>query len=188
MRAWCLRIISTSSTAQANWPGDAIFQSVTTGGAAVDLVGPGFFQELAYPPTNSTGNSVDLDGSTGVAGTLQSIASFGPGQYTLSFLLAGNLRGDVNKTTTISLGNWSTPLDLPSSSPYTSYSFTFATSGGNLSFADNAAGNQNIGNLLDNVALTAVPEPSTWALLLLGFAGLGYAAFRQGRRTAVSAA
>jgi hypothetical protein len=30
--------------------------------------------------------------------------------------------------------------------------------------------------------LSAVPEPSTWALMLLGFAGLGFA-FRQSRRT-----
>jgi hypothetical protein len=27
---------------------------------------------------------------------------------------------------------------------------------------------------------SAVPEPSTWAMMLLGFAGLGYAAFRRG--------
>jgi len=26
---------------------------------------------------------------------------------------------------------------------------------------------------------SAVPEPSTWAMLLLGFAGLGYAAYRR---------
>ncbi|HEY1864409.1 MAG TPA: PEP-CTERM sorting domain-containing protein, partial [Roseiarcus sp.] len=26
-----------------------------------------------------------------------------------------------------------------------------------------------------------VPEASTWAMMLLGFAGLGYAAFRRGR-------
>jgi hypothetical protein len=30
-------------------------------------------------------------------------------------------------------------------------------------------------------AATAVPEPSTWAMLLLGFAGLGYAAVRRGK-------
>jgi hypothetical protein len=29
----------------------------------------------------------------------------------------------------------------------------------------------------------AVPEPSTWALLLLGFAGLGYASYRAQRKT-----
>jgi hypothetical protein len=175
-----------SGAATANWPGDGLLAPVV---GSVDLVGPGFFQQLAYPPTSSTGNSVDLDGSTGAAGTLQSIASFGPGRYTLSFLMAGNLRDDVNKTTTISLGNWSTPLNLPSTSPYTPYSFTFATTGGNLSFADNAAGNQNIGNLLDNVSLsTAVPELSTWGMLFLGFAGLGYAAFRRGRHTSAAIA
>jgi PEP-CTERM motif len=30
-------------------------------------------------------------------------------------------------------------------------------------------------------AATAVPEPSTWAMLLLGFAGLGYAGFRRSK-------
>ena len=37
----------------------------------------------------------------------------------------------------------------------------------------------------DNV--TAVPEPSTWAMMLLGFAGLGYAGFRT-RKKAISIA
>ena len=41
--------------------------------------------------------------------------------------------------------------------------------------------------LIDSVALNGVPEPSTWAMMLLGFAGLGYAGFRR-RRTAVSIA
>jgi hypothetical protein len=31
---------------------------------------------------------------------------------------------------------------------------------------------------------SAVPEPSTWAILILGFAGLGYAGWRQGRSVA----
>jgi len=33
-------------------------------------------------------------------------------------------------------------------------------------------------------SITAVPEPSTWAMMLLGFAGLGYAGWRGTRRTA----
>jgi hypothetical protein len=35
--------------------------------------------------------------------------------------------------------------------------------------------------------VSAVPEPSTWAMMLIGFAGLGFV-FRQSRRTASSAA
>jgi hypothetical protein len=38
-------------------------------------------------------------------------------------------------------------------------------------------GNQIIGT----AAVAGVPEPSTWAMMLLGFAGLGFA-FRQSRR------
>ena len=32
-----------------------------------------------------------------------------------------------------------------------------------------------------NIAATAIPEPSTWAMMLLGFVGLGYAGFRKAR-------
>ena len=40
-----------------------------------------------------------------------------------------------------------------------------------------------IGTTVANVALgaTAVPEPSTWAMLLIGFAGLGYAGWRRSK-------
>jgi PEP-CTERM motif-containing protein len=38
------------------------------------------------------------------------------------------------------------------------------------------------------VNVAAVPEPSTWAMMLLGFAGLGFAGYRKSRRPAASAA
>jgi hypothetical protein len=34
---------------------------------------------------------------------------------------------------------------------------------------------------------SAVPEPSTWAMMLLGFEGLGYAGYRTSRRAAATA-
>jgi hypothetical protein len=34
---------------------------------------------------------------------------------------------------------------------------------------------------------TVIPEPSTWAMLLVGFAGLGYAAFRRPGRNSIFA-
>jgi hypothetical protein len=33
-----------------------------------------------------------------------------------------------------------------------------------------------------------VPEPSTWAMMLIGFAGLGYAGYRTSRKSAALAA
>jgi hypothetical protein len=33
-------------------------------------------------------------------------------------------------------------------------------------------------NIIDLNAVAAVPEPSTWALLLIGFAGIGFASYR----------
>ena len=35
--------------------------------------------------------------------------------------------------------------------------------------------------------VTTVPEPSTWATMLLGFAGLGFAGYRASRRSAAAA-
>jgi hypothetical protein len=159
----------------ANW---------TVAPGSVDLIGDGYFD--FFP---GHGGYVDLDGSTNQAGTLQTIASFGPGTYTLTFDLAGNARNDVDKTTTISLGNWSKSLDLASNSPYQLYTYTFTTTvAGNLSFADNTVGNQNIGNILDNVTLSAAPEASTWAMMLVGFAGLGFAGYRTTRKSGPVAA
>jgi hypothetical protein len=44
----------------------------------------------------------------------------------------------------------------------------------------------HLGEIWDHDPTAAVPEPSTWAMMLLGFAGLGFA-FRQSRRTAAFA-
>jgi len=41
---------------------------------------------------------------------------------------------------------------------------------------------------LDDVSVTSVPEPSTWAMMLLGFAGLGYAGYRASRKNVALAA
>jgi hypothetical protein len=42
--------------------------------------------------------------------------------------------------------------------------------------------------ILNAVSTSAVPEPSTWAMLLLGFAGLGFAGYRKARQTRALAA
>jgi hypothetical protein len=37
------------------------------------------------------------------------------------------------------------------------------------------------------VTISAVPEPSTWAMMLLGFAGLGFMAYRRKNKMALAA-
>jgi hypothetical protein len=168
-----------SYAAQLNWVPPANWSA--PGPGAVDLIGETTtITTFDFYPGN--GGYVDLDGSNGIPGTLQTLQSFGAGTYTLTFDLGGNARGDVDKTTVITLGNFTTQITLASSDPYQLRTLTFATTGGNLIFSDLAGGNGNIGNILDNVTLsTGVPEAATWAMMLLGFAGLGFA-FRQSRR------
>jgi hypothetical protein len=151
-----------------NWVPPANWASIGPGDT--DIIGTGFFD--FYP---GNGNYVDLDGSNGSPGQLDTLTSFAAGSYTLTFDLGGNARGDVDKTTDISLGSWSTALTLASGSPYSLYTYTFATTGGTLDFSDLPGGNGNIGNILDNVtlatAVSTVPEPLTISLFGTGLAG-----------------
>ncbi len=54
---------------------------------------------------------------------------------------------------------------------------TFFLSSGSILFTSFGAGTLTFESSLDTVA--AVPEPSTWAMLLLGFGGLGFMAYRR---------
>ena len=168
-------------TPQGNWPGDSTFLSIpqpgnVAGQPSVDLVGGNFFGNLAF-----SGNSVDLDGSTGTgnnpAGELQSIKSLALGTYTVTFELSGNQRGFPEQTTTIAIGNQSFAI-TPTDNAYHLETLTFVNASGQLSFTDSGPSNQQ-GNLLDDVVVTAVPEPSTWAMMILGFLGLGFLTYRR---------
>lgn len=70
------------------------------------------------------------------------------------------------------------------------HDFGTTTFSGSISYTPNTGGKAesvSFGNV--NVVVTdePVPEPSTWAMMLLGFAGLGFAVYRR-TRVAVSAA
>jgi hypothetical protein len=179
-----------------NWLGDNTFVPVpatpVTGQASVDLVGP----VNPYGITTIDNlNVVDMDGSTGTgfspAGEIQSVdTTLAAGSYTLSFWVSGNQRTDTSRSLDISLGSWSTTLpSLSESFPWTLETFSFSTTGGALAFLAPGPSNQQ-GDLITNVTLSSVPEASTWAMMLVGFAGLGFAGYRKAKtpRTALSAA
>ena len=63
---------------------------------------------------------------------------------------------------------------------------------GSIHFTSAAAIN-DVGQIVVNTATRAflltpqIPEPSTWAMIALGFAGIGYAAFRRAKKESISA-
>jgi hypothetical protein len=162
---------------QLNWTPPANWTA--PGPGTVDLIGETTTQ-TAFNFYSGNGGYVDLDGSNGVSGTLQTSISFLPGSYELTFSLGGNARGDAATTTVISLGSFSQELTLNSDNPLHQYSVAFSTTGGNLIFSDLPSGSGNIGNILDNVSLaSAIPETSTWAMMILGFASVGFMTYRR---------
>jgi hypothetical protein len=70
-----------------------------------------------------------------------------------------------------------------------SFAFTDVVGTNSLVFSGNPVndgGDHSIG--LDLVSIAAVPEPSTWAMMLLGFAGVGFMAYRRKSKPALMAA
>jgi hypothetical protein len=158
------------NTTLLNW-------TVTNG--TIDVIGaPNFFD--FYP---GNGRYVDLDGSTADAGTITTNQLFNllPGNYTLSFQLGGSTRGD-NNSVTVSLGSaYNEVFTLASGAGLQNItrSVSLASAAGAAALIFDHAGGDNLGLLLDDVALdftrsTRVPEPSSLALLpLAGLLALG---------------
>jgi hypothetical protein len=153
----------------ANW-------SVSHG--TVDLIGRpvGFFD---FFPSN--GLYVDLDGTSFQAGRFTSTGiHVTPGNYILSFLLAGSQRGDVNTVQVNVSGLASSTYTFASNVPLTPETMSFtvlAPTTIHLSFQNEGSSN-NIGLVLDNVNLDrvsgAVPDSgSTTVLLGIAMIGLG---------------
>ena len=69
------------------------------------------------------------------------------------------------------------------------YSASFIANSETTTLAFNTTlGGNNGGVLLDAVAVSAVPEPATWAMMIFGFAGIALMAYRRSRKSAALAA
>lgn len=121
---------------------------------------------------------VDLDGSTDDAGVMSSKEGFAAGKYKVRFDLSGNQRQGAFDTVTVMFGAGAllNAIDFDSSDGWTTYSFLVdLLDGDKLSFSN--AGGDNIGAILDNVSVSAVPLPA--AVWLFGSGLMGFLALRR---------
>ena len=153
-------------------------------------------QKLATSFTGASpdgGKFVLLDGDTNFNGALtQSISGLTAGKtYNLTFYWAAsqlqNRAGDTTERLDVSFGGvtQSTPTVANPSQGFQgwfSQAFKFTATGPTDVLSFLSVGTPNglpPVALLDGVSLTAVPEPASWALLLVGFAMVGAAARRR---------
>ncbi|HXQ17544.1 MAG TPA: PEPxxWA-CTERM sorting domain-containing protein [Caulobacteraceae bacterium] len=164
------------------YTGGTLIGPWTVTGASVDLIG-GYWQS----PTLG-GGSVDLDGNA--PGGVSQALTLGPGAYSLSFYLSANPDGGPpTKTVDVSVGSllndpfsYTIGSNSHGNMMYTLETVNFTTSGPTtLQFASADVGTP-YGPTIGGVSVTAIPEPATWAMMLLGVGAMG-AGLRMSRRT-----
>jgi choice-of-anchor C domain-containing protein len=161
--------------------------TVTGGQNAIDYIG------TYWQPADGS-RSLDLNGL--LPGGIKQTFSVVLGQtYQVSFEMAGNpaggpvvktLNGIVDVVTDgFTFDTTNTSLSNMGWKPM-SFTFTATTTSETLDFESTTTANSNnptypfaFGPALDNVSVTAVPEPSTWAMMILGFIGVGFMAYRR---------
>lgn len=158
----------TWNTVPAGW-------TVTAG--TVDVVGPGWWGQLCAA---GGGSCVDLDGSTSTGGTLVKSFNLTAGTtYKAYFDLAGNQRGG-QETVDIGFGSASQALTLSSNAAWATYEISFTPGQtGSYSLSFHNRGGDDVGAVLDNVSIQAVPEPETYAMMIAGLGLLGAVARRR---------
>ena len=107
--------------------------------------------------------------------------------YSLNFLIANELNPQdpaIPQTVSVSLNGGAavpfvtTALTGPPYWPvWEQEALLFTATGGSESLMFSSTTTADVG--LDGVGVSAVPEPSTWAMMILGFFGIGFMAYRR---------
>lgn len=181
--------VSAAAPASAHLAGATYsFDTTTTGSTTIGAT-PGTYTDPANPGF-CVGPPLDCSGGAGMSGSF-SFADVSPDSSTITFLFFGSTSGAGPGSFSIDLSGFSTAdgekitgITYGSGNlfdgDFTSVSWdgAAATFIGSTDDDYNAVGGATV---VFDVATTttAVPEPATWALLLIGFAGIGYAGYRR---------
>lgn len=158
------------------------------GGTTIDYIG-------SYWVAADGSRSLDLNG-LGVGSISQTFDTVAGQTYRVSFAMAGNPAGGPQFKTLASATNTTVyippPFDITGHTladlGWVTQSFTFVANASSetLTFASLTfapSGNPTypfaFGPALDNVAVAPIPEASTWAMMILGFLGVGLMAYRR---------
>jgi hypothetical protein len=152
----------------------------------------GLYGGLNPSPGNPSSFLVDLTGTTNSApfdSVSQTIATTAGAHYTLTFDLGSAIQWGIQAGVTASAGSASETFTSTNPGDSTNFwnseTLNFVATGpSTLITLAGASGQSYIG--VDNVAVVettgGVPEPSTWAMILLGFAGVGYMGYRRAKQ------
>lgn len=122
-----------------------------------------------------SGNIVGLSSLSQIIGTVAGAS------YNLSFL-AGAFGANTNVVVTSAGGatnSFTVTANNNANTTFSSHAFSFLGSGvDTITFSVNSPPSDNTDALIDNVSVigqapTAVPEPAAWALMIMGFGGVG---------------
>ncbi len=181
-------------------PPDGGFQTVGVGNLAIpewDVIAGNVDWIRGYwESSDGDGYSIDLNGNNS-AGTIgQTIATTIGRLYTLRFDLSGN--PDIGSATRVALvgangpiGSESytfttgpSPLNNRANMNWSPRTLTFTATSTSTLITFASANSGSWGPAIDNVSVM-VPEPATWAMMILGFGGVG-TMLRSRRRTVVA--
>jgi hypothetical protein len=183
-------IVGPSSTAIAGW--NIVNDSV------IWINTPNNYGGLTNSPGNGSAFFLDLTGThdDGVfAGVTQTLATSVGATYRLTFDLGSAIQWGIQDGITAAAGTSSKTFTSTnngtSTNTWESETLNFtATSTSTLISLTGASGRSYVG--LDNVdveqtSVGSVPEPSTWAMMILGFAGIGAMAYRRRKSAMLTA-